>query len=251
MTEHFTFSGDEVIPSRSAVFENQGIPADKPVGGHVEEVFASALELFVAAAAPAGMLAEISEADFADVYSGDGRNESRTPVQDIFSRADALALFVVTLGKPVSQEIAERFQTNDFAVGCMLDSVASASADILAEKAETRLTALLAQSERMPQRDQLPGRAVLRYSPGYCGWHISGQRKLFDFLRPGQIGVSLRDSFLMEPLKSVSGVVIAGPEGIHDFPTSYPFCNRCETFGCRERIRALSARRAITTNMER
>ncbi len=251
MTEHFTFSGDEVIPSRVAVFENQGIPPDRPVGGRIEELLASAIELFVAAAAPAGMLVEISKADFADLYSGDGRNEPRTPVQDIFGRADALALFVVTLGKRISREIDERFQSNDFAVGCMLDSVASASADILAEKAETRFAALLAQTERTPPWDQLPGRAVLRYSPGYCGWHISGQRKLFDFLRPGQIGVSLRDSFLMEPLKSVSGVLIAGAEGIHDFPTSYPFCNRCETFGCRERIRALSARRAIITNMER
>jgi hypothetical protein len=76
----------------------------------------------------------------------------------------------------------------------------------------------------------------LRYSPGYCGWHISGQRKLFDFLKPETIGISLRESHLMEPLKSVSGVVIVGPAGIHAFQDEYPFCERCKTHGCRERI---------------
>ncbi len=251
MTEHFTLSGEEVIPSREAVFENLGIPLGKTVGEHIEELLTSTLELFKSVAAPAGMLVEISKADFANVYSGDGLNEPRTPVQDISSRADALGLFVVTLGKGISQEISERFQSNDFAVGSMLDSVASASADRLAEQTESRFAALLAQPEQATPQGRFSAPAVLRYSPGYCGWHISGQGKLFDFLCPGQIGISLRDSFLMEPLKSVSGVVIAGAEGIHDFPTSYPFCNRCETFGCRERIRALSARRATTTNMER
>ena len=81
--------------------------------------------------------------------------------------------------------------------------------------------------------------AVLRYSPGYCGWHVSGQGKLFDYLRPERIGLSLRTSFLMEPLKSVSGVLVAGPKEIHEFSASYDFCSRCDTRGCRQRIRTL------------
>ena len=79
--------------------------------------------------------------------------------------------------------------------------------------------------------DSAPGRApdsaatgigVLRYSPGYCGWHISGQRRLFAHLRPERIGITLHDSYLMEPLKSVSGVLIAGAKEIHAFADTYP-----------------------------
>ena len=84
------------------------------------------------------------------------------------------------------------------------------------------------------------GTALLRYSPGYCGWHVSGQKRLFEFLQPQQIGITLRESFLMQPLKSISGVMIAGPIDIHRFKNDYPFCERCETEGCRERIRALA-----------
>ena len=203
------------------------------MSGEIEALCTAALELLAEVAAPAGVLREISESDFEVVYQGEGRNEPRTPVEDIFTRAETLALFAVTLGPRVSREIEQRFQVNDLALGAMLDSAASVAADRLAGAAEDRLREVLSASGRRP--------AVLRYSPGYCGWHISGQRKLFEFLHPEQIGISLRKSFLMEPLKSVSGVMIAGPREIHDFEMSYPFCSRCETRGCRARIRALPA----------
>ncbi|GAG32848.1 unnamed protein product, partial [marine sediment metagenome] len=32
-----------------------------------------------------------------------------------------------------------------------------------------------------------------------------------------------------------------GPKEIHDIEMSYPACDRCDTRGCRERIRALLA----------
>ena len=56
---------------------------------------------------------------------------------------------------------------------------------------------------------------VLRYSPGYCGWHVSGQINLFNTLTPEKIGITLGESCLMNPLKSVSGVLVAGPPNIH------------------------------------
>ena len=62
-----------------------------------------------------------------------------------------------------------------------------------------------------------------------------------DEATPERIGVSQRDSFVMEPLKSVSGVLIAGPGEPHDLPTDYLCCGECETQGCRERLRALLA----------
>jgi len=135
---------------------------------------------------------------------------------------------------PIGDEIQRRFSANDFAVASMLDSVASAAADKLAELVERHFRETLDKRGRLASEG-----AVLRYSPGYCGWHISGQGRLFDVLEPEQIGVSLSETFLMLPLKSVSGVLIAGPATIHDFPNTYPFCSYCETQGCRSRIRSL------------
>jgi len=234
MTETFTFTPDDVTPSRAAVFENQGIPANSRVPEPIEALYGEAVGLLAEAAAPVGILAGIPAAAFETVYHGEGSNEGRTPVADIFVLADALSLFAVTLGEPVSRRIKSRFASKDFALGSMLDSAASAATEKAAALLEDRFRQVVTRNGSVAQ----PA-GVLRYSPGYCGWHVSGQKKLFEILQPERIGISLRDSFLMEPLKSISGVVLAGSKEIHCFEMSYPCCSRCEAKGCRERIRAL------------
>ena len=117
----------------------------------------------------------------------------------------------------------------------MLDAVASIATDNAGRVAEE-----WAERQAAGQKDSALSRAFL-YSPGYCGWHISGQAKLFFRLRPEKIGISLNASFLMNPLKSISGVLVAGPAAIHQFSEVYPFCTYCKSPICRERGMARSA----------
>lgn len=49
-----------------------------------------------------------------------------------------------------------------------------------------------------------------RYSPGYCGWSVADQHKLFSFLPKGFCGITLTDAGLMKPHKSVSGIIGRG-----------------------------------------
>ncbi len=228
------FSSADVSPDRSAVFENIGIPHGATVPEHIEGLCDTAGEMLEETVAPVGVLADISIPDFEVVYGGEGRNEPSTPVADIFNRADHLGLFAVTLGEQTSQTIGECFEANDFALACVLDATASAAADKMAELAERRFDETLRTAGWTT-----PDGAALRYSPGYCGWDVTGQKKLFEYLQPEQIGLTLTDSCLMQPLKSVSGVVIAGPRQIHKFPLSYPFCSWCETRSCRARLHGL------------
>lgn len=236
MDQVLTFALDEVAPAREVVLAEQGMPAGAVVSERVGALFAAAAVLLRRTAAPRGVLAEISAADFAQVYAGDGRNESPTPVGDIYGRAGSLALFAVTLGDEVSREISRRFANHELALACMLDAAASVAADHLAAAIERRYAAALVGAGA-----HAAATAVLRYSPGYCGWHVSGQRRLFAALRPEGIGITLGESCLMQPLKSVSGVLIAGQKEIHQFMDSYPFCDECGTRGCRERLKALDA----------
>jgi hypothetical protein len=232
-----TFVPEEVAPDRAHVFENLGIPPGAEIQDRIEDLYAAAAAIFAETVAPAGVIVDIPRSEFGDVYRGEGRNEPNAPVGDIFPRADRLALFVVTLGEQTSQAIARGFNLNDFALASMLDAMASAAADGTADLAERRYEDLLTE-----RGWDTPDGAALRYSPGYCGWHVTGQRRLFQYLEPEQIGVTLTDSCLMQPLKSVSGVMIAGPREIHRFPPTYEFCSRCETRSCRERIRQLFIR---------
>jgi len=49
-----------------------------------------------------------------------------------------------------------------------------------------------------------------RYSPGYCGWNITGQKILFSLLPEYFCGIELTDTCLMLPIKSVSGIIGIG-----------------------------------------
>jgi hypothetical protein len=192
--------------------------------GLIEE----AQRLFRSHAAPRGLLAEVTRETFADIYAGAGRNAPETPLAEIFPRAAHLALFAATIGAEVQRTLDELFASGEFPLAVLLDAAASEGADRAAAALERRYAAQCAGPEAA---------AFLRYSPGYCGWDITGQRALFAALAPERIGITLRQSMLMEPLKSVSGVIVGGAPEIHRFAARYPFCAGCRTHGCRERIR--------------
>jgi cobalamin-dependent methionine synthase I len=169
------------------------------------------------------------------VLRGEGRNAPVTPIEAVVARADALALFVATVGAAVTDRIRDLLAHDEPALAAMLDAVASAAAD--------GLTAKLADRFRESSSGSSAGdRATLGYSPGYCGWHVSGQRALFAYLGAGAIGVSLNDSCLMHPLKSVSGVLAAGPADIHRFTPAWAFCADCRNRTCLVRMTRLPSR---------
>jgi hypothetical protein len=232
------FSAADLAPEREAVLERLGIPPETVLAERTERIYAAATRLLAENAAPAGVLADISIEEFRTVYVGEGRNAPSSPVADICGRAEYLALFAVTLGEPASRAVLDRLAERDFALAYVLDAMASVAADDIADLAERRFAAMLRE-----RGWATPDGAVLRYSPGYCGWDVTGQRSLFACLKPERIGLSLTDSCLMKPLKSVSGAIIAGPRAIHRFPPTYDFCDRCEERTCRSRLRTLAAAR--------
>jgi hypothetical protein len=212
-------SVEETAPDARAVLERLSIPADVIPGERTAALIEQALSLFRSLSRPAGVFLPIPPRRFAVIYRGNERNEPTTPLEEIFPRSAGLALFAATIGPEVSARITGLFGARDFATASVLDAVASEATELAADVVQTTYRDALAGQGKADSSTKL-----LRYSPGYCGWHISGQRALFDALEPGDIGITLRESFLMEPLKSVSGVIVAGPGSIHDFEDGYPFC---------------------------
>lgn len=147
------------------------------------------------------------------------------PYPILSKKAEKIRLFAVTIGENVSEEINKYFDQNEFPIGSFIDSGASLTADNIVGVLENRITN---QS------------TTLAYSPGYCGWHVSGQKKLFKFLKPDKIGITLNNSCLMTPLKSVSGVLVSGPSDIHIFDNNYSFCEECTTYSCKIRMKSIT-----------
>ncbi len=231
MREIVRFPVQAALPGAEEVLASQGMPARSELPERIADLLDRALHMFAELAEPRGIMAGISLQEFLEVYRGEGLNAAETPLPAIVERADALALFAATVGEPASAKIGALFRSDEPALGFMLDAVASLGADRLADLMNRRLRDML---------DTEPGRsapaAVLPYSPGYCGWHVTGQRRLFEFLRPEEIGITLNPSCLMQPLKSVSGVLVAGKGEIHRFRPKFSFCADCKTHDCVQRM---------------
>jgi len=205
---------------------------NSPTAPQVRSMIDDAHGLFTETAKPRGVYQPITLAEFEQVYRGEGGNDDDTPLEHVVEDAVSLALFAVTLGEEVSQHISDFFDAGNPADGYILDQIASFAADELAQMAAGRF-----RTSEKPATDT----AVLPYSPGYCGWNVTGQRALFAHLEPDELGISLNSSSLMHPIKSVSGVLVLAPITAHDFSPAFPCCATCTTLNCQERITALRA----------
>ena len=231
MRDIVRFKGEQVRLPEKEVLGAQGVRSRASLPTRVRAAFDSACELFDELAAPVGVVEELTREEFPAVYEGEGNNPPVTPLPEIVTRSEGLALYAATLGEGVSRRIGELFDEQDPAVAYLLDAVASAAADRLSGRLAERFSTRLAERGAAPEHAK-----VLPYSPGYCGWQVSGQGRLFARLRPEEIGIHLNSSFLMTPLKSVSGVLVGGTGDTHHFRPDFPFCEACATRECARRM---------------
>ncbi len=225
-TIHLPFRKNELVPSKQQVLATMGIDRSTPVPPEVGDLFEQGIEEFKSLSDPIGFYKPIAQKELEDIYEGKGQNEMETPIKLIYKRSDQLALFICTLGEKVSKRIDILMKEKDYPLGYMLDRIASESAELVVEKAEQHFA------------NCTNSKKALLYSPGYCGWHITAQEKIFKFLKPETIGVTINESSLMTPVKSVSGILIAGKRSNHNFKNNYSFCKSCQNFACRERIKS-------------
>jgi len=233
MQEVIPIPVDAVIPTIESILTAQGVPASVTPNDRTIQLAERSASLYRTLARPTGIFREVPLDRFLDLLAGEGLNADATPVEATARKANSLALFAITAGAELTYEIANLFKRQDFALAAMLDSQASEGAELAAAHIEKQYVEKLEGTGRFDSES-----GVIRYSPGYCGWHVSGQRRLFKHLRPEAIGLTLRESCLMDPLKSISGVIISGERAIFDFETSFDFCDDCSTWSCRERVSA-------------
>jgi len=233
MREIIELNAEEIVPSREHVLESQGMTGRK-VPDRILELLDSAMELFKDLAEPKGVIQQWPIDDFGPVFEGNGLNDPEGPVRIIVPKADAIALFVATLGDALLIKSSELFKQGGAPLGYMLDAVNSAAGEQLGKMMGIRFVELLPEAQRA-------GKVVVSqyYCPGHCGWHISGQQKLFEAVRPEEIGIDLKANHAMYPLKSISGVLVAGDMDIHRFSPKFSFCKDCKEHKCVQRLAVL------------
>lgn len=129
--------------------------------------------------------------------------------------ASQIALFICTAGQIFTDLSHVYQQSGDFLEAFVVESIGSATVENAMDKIQIALEIQMAEEGR---------KITNRYSPGYCEWHLSGQRDLFSYLDEQTTGVCLNDSCLMQPIKSVSGIIGIGDE-VRKRPYGCAICN--------------------------
>ncbi|MBO4463335.1 MAG: methionine synthase [Prevotella sp.] len=136
--------------------------------------------------------------------------------------SEAYALFICTAGVEYEAWQQRLKELEDMVRVYIADAMGS----VIAEKCADRMEEHLQQSI-----DKLGWHHTNRFSPGYCGWHVSEQQLLFPLFAGQTCGVCLTDSSLMVPIKSVSGLIGVGKEVRRLDYT----CGLCEMHQCYKR----------------
>jgi len=134
-------------------------------------------------------------------------------------KAESIAVFLSTAGEKLGEMSRKAMKDGDLLQGYIYDVIGSEAADGASALMQEKLR-IAAEQEGL--------KITNRYSPGYCDWNVAEQHKLFSLMRDNFCGITINESALMSPEKSVSGFIGIGPDVRFNKYT----CGLCEMKDC-------------------
>ncbi len=154
------------------------------------------------------------------------------PVVTVMGGSEELIVAVCTLGPRVDEGIRRFHQQGEMFKMIVLDELASWAIDQVREQLCTRF------EEEAARRGW---RASAPLSPGESTWPVTDQVAIFTLLDTEPIGVTLNESCLMYPIKSLSLAVGIGPG-----PLGVEGAGNCDFCTLRERCQYRRIRPGVT-----
>ncbi|MEJ2049110.1 MAG: vitamin B12 dependent-methionine synthase activation domain-containing protein [Calditrichota bacterium] len=138
------------------------------------------------------------------------------------NQATSLAIFAATVGEKFDRITKKYFQDSNPLTGFILDTIGSLAVEKTIDWMEGQLEMTISKNGM---------KMTNRFSPGYCGWDVSEQQVLFSLLPANFCGIRLKESSLMIPIKSVSGIIGIG----NMVKRKAYFCSLCDMEQCYRR----------------
>jgi hypothetical protein len=133
--------------------------------------------------------------------------------------AQSLALFACSAGEGINKQYKAYTQEGEYLKGYFVDMLGNIAVEKAMDIIQKRF-----QDEKEKENQFISN----RYSPGYCGWVLKEQPKIFSLMPLNPCGITLTESCLMIPSKSISGVIGIGK----DIRFTAHQCSACELKSC-------------------
>lgn len=141
-------------------------------------------------------------------------------ISSYLNKAEEFIIFVATVGKEYEEYMKRLSDSNDIVKSFFADLIGSAIAEHIGS---------IIYEEVCEMQNQKGFTTSYSYSPGYCDWPLSDQAALFSLFPPNPCGITLTDSHLMLPIKSISGILGSGRE-VKKNPHNCAICNMKNCF---------------------
>jgi hypothetical protein len=159
------------------------------------------------------------ENDYKSIVIGNTVFNVKRIVYNQIKKSDSVAVFLCTAGEEIGMRSRRAMQERDLLRGFVYDVVGSEVVEAAADIMQTEL-----EKEVISAGSKITN----RYSPGYCGWDVSEQHKLFGLVPDNFCGIRLTVSALMVPVKSISGIIGIGENVKYNSYT----CKMCDLKDC-------------------
>lgn len=147
--------------------------------------------------------------------------ETSRTIASLMRKSESGVVFIATAGGAFQRWLDDVSASGDAIKLFIADAIGTTIVEMMGDYMERCLEESLGEKKH-----------TNRFSPGYCGWNIEEQFKLFSLFDSENCGVTLNSSSLMHPIKSISGVIGVGDEVI----TKKYGCSICKRTDCYMRI---------------
>ena len=221
---------DEIVApvDESEVLRYLGYPANQSPNAQIEKLLVCWIKEARLRSNPraAYVVLPVLEKDMnrISVRTSTGETEFTGAIGKFLGVAQLLVAFIATAGPEVECLASQLMSEGEDLPAMIVNAVG-------AERAEAAEAEVIG---RVRDRVSAIGFApTLPYSPGYCGMALDQQTRLFELFDGATAGVTLTADCLMQPLKSVSGLVGLAPR--EEIQISGSPCDRCEKTDCNMR----------------
>jgi hypothetical protein len=204
MIYEFAYSFKDLTLSQKYLSEMLGFPDGifpEPFDGYVTEALQQAGELTEIK----GAICVLEDAKFSPENNSLFIDETELGIGKTVSmelrNSSNFALFICTAGPEISRQSQKMLQGDNPVLGYILDVLGSMLVESAADLLQNEIRRIASEKEM---------KITNRYSPGYCKWSVADQHKLFSFFPENCCGICLTESALMNPVKSVSGIIGMG-----------------------------------------
>ena len=129
-------------------------------------------------------------------------------------KSESIAVLLSTAGEEIATKSRSTIKEGDLLKGYIYDIFGSLIVEAAVElMTENFKKSSLSEGEKI----------TAKYSPGYCGWDVAEQHKLFQLIPDNYCRVTLTQSALMKPVKSLSGIIGIG-ENVKMNPNTCKIC---------------------------